>query len=118
MNYDCSIKKRKGCNYCLRSKSIQLNEKDRINIDADTKRLIVNLENAIKINYCPVCGRKLTEGKEVAMRYKFRGKRVDSGEWVVGYLFGVNAILKLDSSIVTGKQIGRASCRERVSSPV
>ena len=32
------------------------------------------------------------------MRYKFRGKRVDTGEWVVGYLFGVNAILKLDST--------------------
>ena len=59
MNYDCSIKKRKGCNYCLRFKSIQLNEKDRINIDADTKCLIVNLENAIKINYCPICGREL-----------------------------------------------------------
>ena len=33
MSYDCSIKKRKGCNYCLKFKSIQVNEKDRINID-------------------------------------------------------------------------------------
>jgi uncharacterized phage protein (TIGR01671 family) len=32
------------------------------------------------------------------MRYKFRGKRVDTGEWVVGYLFGVNAILQFDST--------------------
>ena len=58
MIYDCSIKKRKGCNYCLKFKSIQLNEKDRINIDDDEKALIVNLLDGIRINFCPICGRE------------------------------------------------------------
>lgn len=58
MSYDCSIKKRKGCNYCLKFKSIQLNEKDRINIDDGEKALIVNLIYGIRINFCPICGRE------------------------------------------------------------
>ena len=58
MNYDCSIKKRKGCNYCLKFKSIQLNEKDRINIDDGEKALIINLLDGIRINFCPICGRE------------------------------------------------------------
>ena len=60
MSYDCSIEKRKGCNYCQRFKSIQLNEKGgRINIDDGAKALVVNLEDAIEINFCPICGREL-----------------------------------------------------------
>lgn len=39
-------------------KSIQLNEKDRINIDDGEKALIVNLIDGIRINFCPICGRE------------------------------------------------------------
>ena len=58
MSYDCSIKKRKGCNYCLKFKSIQVNKKDRINIDDEEKALIINLLDGIRINFCLICGRE------------------------------------------------------------
>lgn len=29
---------------------------------------------------------------------KFRGKRIDNGEWVYGYLYGPNAIIGMDST--------------------
>ena len=38
--------------------SVNLNEKDRINIDDGEKALIVNLIDGIRINFCPICGRE------------------------------------------------------------
>jgi len=68
---DCSVTKRKGCNYCLRGKefhdssmlSVSINDDDckgnaelifRIN-DKDS----VDILNRVKINYCPICGKDL-----------------------------------------------------------
>lgn len=61
---DCSVTKRKGCNYCLRGKKIH-NEnfgKAIINDEHKTIEIIIaddlyNLE--IIINYCPICGKEL-----------------------------------------------------------
>ena len=64
MGYDCSITKRKGCNYCIRGKQIPftigknrwyINEsKNELQADNDE----VSVET-IKINYCPICGKEL-----------------------------------------------------------
>jgi hypothetical protein len=60
MGYDCSVTKRNGCNYCLKFKPIQLTEKgDKFNIEDIEKTLILNIKDAIYINYCPICGREL-----------------------------------------------------------
>jgi len=62
MGYDCSITKRKGCNYCIRSKEIPFTTGDfRWYID-DSKNELQADEisiGTIKINYCPICGRDL-----------------------------------------------------------
>ena len=64
---DCSVSKRKGCNYCLRFKTIKAGgkEKHSININDESKELIVDYDDVslrtktfFKINYCPICGKK------------------------------------------------------------
>ncbi|NFH01335.1 hypothetical protein FC831_13790 [Clostridium botulinum] len=63
MGYDCSITNRKGCNYCIRGKAIPfvLNDED-WTID-DERKVLESTEDMIykqiKINYCPICGKKL-----------------------------------------------------------
>lgn len=68
MGYDCSITNRKGCNYCMRRKDIDCH-KFAIVIDDEDKTLTVSYDNSeisghdeedFSINYCPICGRKLT----------------------------------------------------------
>lgn len=65
MGYDSSIIKRKGCNYCLRRKTIQDKEDVcSVTILDDKKELIIyddheEIIGTIKINYCPVCGKQL-----------------------------------------------------------
>lgn len=64
MGYDCSIKDRRGCNYCNRGKQIPettggnrwyLNDvKNELQADNDNASI-----ETIKINYCPICGKKL-----------------------------------------------------------
>ena len=64
--YDCSVKKgRKGCNYCLHYKPIDVKD-FRVNIDDDLQ--VLDIENGysredcrVKINYCPICGKQLRE---------------------------------------------------------
>ena len=64
MSYDCSITKRKGCNYCQRGKQLP-------NTTGETRWYVNNFKDelqaddgeisviTIKINYCPICGIKL-----------------------------------------------------------
>ena len=70
MSYDYSITKRKGCNYCLRGKSICTNAKILVEINDDdcngNAGLVIRPHaefrfdtETIKINYCPICGKKL-----------------------------------------------------------
>lgn len=64
MDYDCSITKRKGCNYCGRGKQIPLTTGGkRWYINEYKKELLADgeaiRELTIKINYCPICGKKL-----------------------------------------------------------
>jgi len=70
MPYDCSVTKRKGCNYCLRGKelsrsdselSVWIDDNDcngnarmRLKIDG-----IGSIDKSIHISYCPICGKKL-----------------------------------------------------------
>ena len=46
--------------------------------------------DAMKVHYCPMCGRKLEQDqKEEVNRVreiKFRGQQIGNGEWVYGYL--------------------------------
>ena len=64
---DCSVTKRKGCNYCLRSKNIASKTSyDDITINDEEKVLYVDFEFddiiktvEIEINYCPICGKEL-----------------------------------------------------------
>lgn len=64
---DCSVTKRKGCNYCLRGKNIQSpTSYDDIKINDEEKVLYVDFEIdciiktvEIEINYCPICGKEL-----------------------------------------------------------
>ncbi len=64
MGYDCSITKRKGCNYCIRGKQIPFTTGENrwyINeckneLQADSNEISIE---TIKINYCPLCGREL-----------------------------------------------------------
>ena len=62
MDFDCSVTDRKGCNYCLAGKQVP-ETMGRWNIYSDTKELQETDDNSllesIKINYCPICGRKL-----------------------------------------------------------
>ena len=70
MSYDCSITKRKGCNYCLRAK--HLYDKDELVITVNENDCNGNAEIVViidtgaeirieyfEINYCPICGKKL-----------------------------------------------------------
>jgi hypothetical protein len=66
MEYDCSVTKRKGCNYCLCRKALSNNTFEDVTIYDEDKemRFDFNLGNyssgiTIKINYCPICGKKL-----------------------------------------------------------
>lgn len=71
MDYDCSVSKRKGCNYCNRNKSLFIDKKlnnpnlKEVYIENDGNLAIVpylseDTETVqIKINYCPMCGKKL-----------------------------------------------------------
>ena len=58
--YDCSVKKgRKGCNYCLHYKPIDVDD-FRIHIDDELQTLDIEHGDChIKINYCPICGKQL-----------------------------------------------------------
>lgn len=64
---DCSVTKRKGCNYCLRRKNITSKTSyDDITINDEEKVLYVDFEFddiiktvEIEINYCPICGKEL-----------------------------------------------------------
>jgi hypothetical protein len=73
---DCSVTKRKGCNYCLRSKSvIHQNNNFSLTIDDERNVLEINYNGLIVefdgesheindsvttcINYCPICGKEL-----------------------------------------------------------
>lgn len=62
---DCSVTKRKGCNYCLRYKDITaINSEAKITIDDEKRILEVSNDSEeiwidIKINYCPICGKEL-----------------------------------------------------------
>ncbi|NMF04550.1 hypothetical protein ACUH7Y_09515 [Clostridium beijerinckii] len=62
-NFDCSIAKRKGCNYCLKGKRIPSTGDKRWYINENKKEIQADDENisveTIKIAYCPVCGREL-----------------------------------------------------------
>jgi hypothetical protein len=62
MGYDCSVNKKKGCNYCLRRKPIEkLGTKmfiDDVNKDLGVLKEDNSFEIYFEINYCPVCGRK------------------------------------------------------------
>lgn len=65
MDYDCSISKRKGCNYCLRNKTINTNG-DEFGIFKDDDGIYKlctegNHFLIMKSNYCPVCGRELNK---------------------------------------------------------
>jgi hypothetical protein len=73
MGYDCSVTKRKGCNYCLKGKTIKLNEESLYEIQIDDndckKKATLEVEyltqyfdstpEKFEINYCPICGREL-----------------------------------------------------------
>ena len=66
---DCSVTKRKGCNYCLRGKAIKednawmLINDDDCNGNAEVQFSIVaehgTINERVKINYCPICGKDL-----------------------------------------------------------
>jgi hypothetical protein len=67
-----SITKRKGCNYCIRGKSICTNAKILAEINDDdcngNAGLVIRPHaefrfdtETIKINYCPICGKELKE---------------------------------------------------------
>lgn len=65
MKYDCSITKRRGCNYCLREKIL----KNESNFNAyftifDEEKYISYSDGVIahgyfEIKYCPICGKEL-----------------------------------------------------------
>jgi hypothetical protein len=62
--YDCSINERKSCNYCARGKQIPYTiGENRWYINTAKNELQADNENisieAIKIRYCPICGKKL-----------------------------------------------------------
>jgi len=65
MEYDCSVTKRKGCNYCLKFKKVPSDFN--IHIDDESKEVKIHLIDIegddivgyFNINYCPVCGKEL-----------------------------------------------------------
>ena len=63
---DCSVTKRKGCNYCSRGKNIfgGLNGFIQINDEECTMTIKVGefprtMSIITNINYCPICGKEL-----------------------------------------------------------
>ena len=71
MPYDCSITKRKGCNYCVRGKELSENNnlsfwindndcKGNARIKIRTVAGVNSMNEHININYCPICGKELT----------------------------------------------------------
>lgn len=71
MEYDCSVTNRKGCNYCNSSKSLHY-DKDgvisEIYIESDKTLSVTHplpeFSVNIKINYCPICGKKLVKNED------------------------------------------------------
>jgi len=67
--YDCSVSKRKGCNYCLRNKTIKTiaeTSKTFTQISIEKGHIVIADVFGIKdieINYCPICGKKLGDKK-------------------------------------------------------
>ena len=67
LTVDTSVKQdRKGCNYCLRYKTIDAiedNDISTMNIDDEDKQLKItdyeDCDHYFKIHFCPLCGRKL-----------------------------------------------------------
>jgi hypothetical protein len=64
---DCSITKRKGCNYCLRGKTIDaynfsfsINDEEKaLEVSYDRSEIASHDSGYIDINYCPICGKEL-----------------------------------------------------------
>lgn len=66
MSFDCSVTKRKGCNYCLRAKNVYDENKENVIFVIEEKNRLGYINNygevqAFEINYCPVCGKELKE---------------------------------------------------------
>lgn len=64
MGYDCSIHKRKGCNYCLRGKRLpETTGGNRWYINQSAQELQADNNDisieTIKIRFCPICGKEL-----------------------------------------------------------
>ena len=61
---DCSVAKRKGCNYCLRGKniadfiSVKIDDVGK-QLDIDFQQNKYEIGESIPINYCPICGKEL-----------------------------------------------------------
>ena len=63
---DCSITNRKGCNYCMRNKTINTSGDDfSITKDKKDKRYFISTGGVhsfiMDITYCPICGKKLVK---------------------------------------------------------
>jgi hypothetical protein len=64
---DCSVTKRKGCNYCLRSKDfgqynfgISINDEYKtLKVEYDRSEISAHDYEVVDINYCPICGKEL-----------------------------------------------------------
>ena len=58
---DCSITKRKGCNYCLRGKDLSKCDSHYIKINDSVQMMEImmsgNIESIV-IHYCPICGKR------------------------------------------------------------
>jgi len=68
MPYDTSVTERKGCNYCLRGKELESSNTLSVWINDDdcngnsTIKIRSNadyIDEVVKINYCPICGKEL-----------------------------------------------------------
>ena len=60
MGYDCSVTKRRGCNYCLRSKNIEghcfsfvISDRN-IEMEYDNSEIAAHNSEEFEINYCPI----------------------------------------------------------------
>ena len=65
-NFDCSVHDRRGCNYCMRMKTINTSgDSFTITVDEKENRSFLSTNGAhfftMDIRYCPICGRKLEE---------------------------------------------------------
>lgn len=64
MGLDCSITNRRGCNYCMRGKVININgDSFSITEEKEDERYFLSTEGThfftMDIRYCPICGKKL-----------------------------------------------------------